>query len=315
MKTRLWGLAGFLLSIVLSIGILTGCTPSTEQEETEEIPSSIVITDFENRVITLEKIPEKIVSLSPSNTEILFSLGLGDKIVGVSDYCDYPAAALDKPKIGGFANSDVERIVAAQPDVIFASNIQVSEILPSLEALGQTVIVIDPRTISQVLDSVHLIGTATGTGQRAAEIVEGMSARIKAITDKTAKLTEEEKLSVFYVMWHEPLMTVGSGTLIDEMITRSGGINPFNTEAGYPMISIETLVESNPQVIIAGTGMGEGADAPFTFAQTEELLAGCDARVNNRIYEVNTDLTGRASERLIDGFEAIAKMIHPELFK
>jgi iron complex transport system substrate-binding protein len=99
------------------------------------------------------------------------------------------------------------------------------------------------------------------------------------------------------------------------MIEKAGGISLFNETEGYPMISLEALVDSNPQVIIAGTGMGEGADAPFTFALTEERLASSEARTNNRIYEINTDLTGRPSERLIDGFEQLAKMMHPDLFE
>ena len=311
MKGKLWKVLVFVLVLGLSTGVFAACRPS---EPDEEKSTTIQVTDMIGRSVTLDSIPEKIVSLAPSNTEILFSLGLDDKIVGVSDYCDYPAAAKEKPKVGGFSTADVEKIVATEPDVIFVSNIHVNEILPALEQLGQTVVVIDPRNLDQVLDSFTLIGKITGTSTKAAQIVTSLSERIEKITDKTDELSSDDRPRVFYVMWHEPLMTVGGDTRIHELIEKAGGTNIFADTEGYPTIELETLVEANPQVIIAGTGMGEGADAPFTFANTESRLAESEARKNDMIFEVNTDLVGRPTERMIDGFEQMAKMIHPELF-
>ncbi|UCD08346.1 MAG: cobalamin-binding protein [Dehalococcoidales bacterium] len=307
---RLWVVV-FAVVLVLSTGVFAACKSS---EVEEEKVTTIQVTDMIGRAVTLDAIPEKIVSLAPSNTEILFSLDLADKIVGVSDYCDYPAAALEKPKVGGFSTADVEKIVATEPDVIFVTNMHVNEILPALEKLGQTVVVIDPRNLDQVLNSFTLMGKVTGTSTKAEQIVKDLSERIEKITDKTAELTINDRLRVFYVMWHEPLMTVGGDTRIHELIEKAGGTNIFADTVGYPTIELETLVEANPQVIIAGTGMGEGADAPFTFANTESRLTDSEARKNNMIYEINTDLVGRPTERMIEGFEQMAKMIHPELF-
>ncbi len=316
MKNRFWQSVAILAVLVLSTGVLAACgsrVSETTNDEKEQA-SVIEVTDMIGRKVTLDGIPEKIVSLSPSNTEILFSLGLGDKIVGVSEYCDYPPAALEKPKVGGYADADVEKIIAANPDVIFVTDIHVDETLPALEELGQTVVVIDPRNLNEILDSFTLIGKITGTSNKAAEIVKDMSERMKEITDKTSKLTADEKPRVFYVMWHDPLMTIGGDTRINELISKAGGTNIYADTEGYPTIELETLVEANPQVIIAGSGMGEGADAPFNFAKTEPRLESSDARKNGRIYEVNTDFVGRPTERMIEGFEQLAKMIHPELF-
>jgi iron complex transport system substrate-binding protein len=312
MKKRLWQVVMVVLVLVLSTGLFAACG-SSEAEEGKV--STIEVTDMIGRTVTLEAIPEKIVSLAPSNTEILFSLGLDDKIVGVSDFCDYPAAAKDKPKVGGFSTADVEKIVATEPDVIFVTNIHVDEILPALEQLGQTVVVIDPRNLDEVLDSFTLIGKITGTSSKASQIVKDLSARIKKIADKTAGLTLDEKPRVFYVMWHDPLMTVGGDTRIHELIETAGGINIYADTVGYPMVELETLVEADPQIIIAGTGMGEGADAPFQFAKTESRFESSEARKNDRIYEINTDLVGRPSERMIDGLEHLTEMIHPDLFE
>ena len=312
MKTRLLHIAVVLLALVLFTRIFTACNSETEQNQ-ETTPISC--TDQAGRSITLENTPEKIVSLAPSNTEILFSLGLSDKIVGVSDYCNYPAAALDKPKVGGYSTADVERIVATETDIIFVTDMHVAEIVPALEDLGQTVVVIDPRTLDEVMESFILIGDITGAAGKATDIVKNMEARIKKITDKTASLAADQRPGVFYVMWHDPLMTVGGDTRINVLIETAGGVNLFEDTEGYPMIDLESLVAANPQVIIAGTGMGEGADAPFTFAKEEERLADTDARKNGQVYEINTDLTGRPSERIIDALELLAGMIHPELFK
>ena len=312
MKTRLLWVVVFVIVLVLSTGVFGACKSS---ETEEEKVTTIEVTDMIGRTVTLDGIPGKIVSLAPSNTEILFSLGLDDKIVGVSDYCDYPEAALEKPKIGGFSTSDVEKIVATEPDLILVTDMHVDEILPALEKLGQTVVVIDPRSLDEVLESFTLIGEITGTGSKASQIVKDLEKRVNTIKDKTGKLTADEKPRVFYVMWHDPLMTVGNDTRIHELIETAGGTNIYADTVGYPTVELETLVEADPQVIIAGTAMGEGADAPFQFAKTEERLKSSEARENDRVYEINTDIVGRPSERMIDGLEQLAAMIHPELFK
>jgi iron complex transport system substrate-binding protein len=312
MKKRFWQAVVVVMVLMLSAGVFTACNSS---EPEEEKVTTIEVTDMIGRMVTLDGIPEKIVSLAPSNTEILFSLGLGDKIIGVSDYCDYPEAALEKPKIGGFSTSDVEKIVAAEPDLVLVTNIHVDEILPALEKLGQTVVVIDPKSLDEVLESFTLIGEITGTSSKASQIVKDLEKRVNAIKDKTGKLTADEKPRVFYVMWHDPLMTVGSDTRIHELIEAAGGINIYADTVGYPTVELETLVEANPQIIIAGTAMGEGEDAPFQFAKTEDRLESSEARTNDRIYKIDTDLVGRPSERMIDGLEQLAAMIHPELFE
>ena len=311
MKNLLWRAAVVLLSLVLASGLIISCTSAPKEPKMTHIEC----TDQIGRLVTLEGIPERIVSLAPSNTEILFALGLGDKVVGVSDYCDYPAEAQEKPKVGGYSTADIERIVALEPDLILIEDFHKDEILPALEKLGQTVVMIDPRSLDEVLESFILIGDITGKTDEAESLVTEMAARIKAITDKTDKLSAEERPSVFYVMWHDPLMTVGIDTRIHELISKAGGVNVFQESEGYPMIDLEALVAANPQVIVAGTGMGEGAELPFTFAKTEERLEKVDARLNNRIYEVNTDHVGRPTPRMIEGLEQLAKFIHPEIFK
>lgn len=317
-RNKLPGLAALCLVFIILVSLLAACTPVSEEPlppDAEVSTFSLEVTDQAGRVVRIEKMPEKIVSLAPSNTEIVFALGLGDRLVGVTEYCDYPEAAKGKPKIGGFNTVDIEKIVAIEPDLILATNIHQKEVVPALERLGLTVLTLDPKTLDEVLESITLLGRATGKQEAAAQLVTEMSNRIKAVTDETANLPEAQRPRVFYVMWHEPLMTVGSDTRIHELIGLAGGINiAQEVGAGYPTMSLEAVIQANPQVIIAGSGMGEGANLPFQFAGSESRLKDVDARINNRVYEINTDLIGRPGPRIVDALEQLAKMIHPEIF-
>ena len=324
-KGRLWRLGTLIgllsLALLITVGLLTACPEDSNGTNGTNGPSPLppafplTVTDQAGRLVTIEAEPQKIISLAPSNTEIVYALGLEDRLVGVTTYCDYPEAALDKPEVGGFNTVDIEQVVAIQPDLILATDIHTAEVVPGLEGLGLTVLVLDPRSLDEILESITLAGKCTGKEDEASQLVADMENRIEAVTDKTANLTEAQRPSVFYIMWHEPLMTVGSDTRIYELIQLAGGIPvPLDLGEGYPMIGLEVLIAANPEVIIAGSGMGEGADLPYQFALTEPRLAGVDARINNRVYEVNTDLVGRPGPRIVDGLEQLARMIHPEIF-
>jgi len=272
--------------------------------------------DQTGRMVRIEKVPQKIISLAPSNTEILYALHLSDRLVGVTEYCDYPEAAKDKPKIGEFSTIDIEKVVEIQPDLILATNIHKDEVVPQLERLGLTVLTLDPKTIDEVLEAINLIGKFTGKKEEASQLVTEMRNRIKAITDKTDNLPETQRLRVFYILWHEPLMTVGSETRIHELIVKAGGINIAQDLAGdYPTISLEAVILANPQVIIAGSGHGTGENLPFQFALTEPRLKDVDAHRNDRVYAIDADLASRPGPRIVDALEKFAEFIHPELFK
>ena len=284
----------------------TACT-------TEALPGTFI--DGLGRTVNIEEVPETIISLAPSNTEILYALGLEDKLVGVTEYCNYPEAAQDKPKIGGFSTVDIEIVVEIQPDLILAANIHRDEVIPALERLGLTVLALDPKTPDEVLEAITLVGRCTGSEDEASLLVTEMGNRIKAVTDETDNLTPAQRLRVFYVTWHDPLMTVGSEVLHNELIQLAGGTNIFQDLTGnYPKISLEAVIEANPQVIITGVGMGTGGDLPFQFVSTEPRLEDVDARINNRVYAIATDLIGRSGPRTVDALEQLAEMIHPEIF-
>jgi len=299
-----------LLSLVLLISLLS-CSPP----KAIETKYPIEITDQLGRVVKLDKIPQRIISLAPSNTEILFALGLAERVVGVTDYCNYPPEAEQKDSIGGFSTPNIEKVVALSPDLVVATSIHQKQVIPNLVQKGITVFALAPKTLDEVLEAITLIGKITGKEEEASGLVAEMSNKIKAVTDETASLSPEQRPRVFYITWQEPLKTAGAGTLHDELIQKAGGTNVARDLTGYAAITLEAVIEANPEVMIAGVGMGTGADAPLQFALTEPRLENTDARQHNRVYDIDVDLVGRAGPRIVEALEQFAQYIHPELFE
>jgi len=273
MRNKL-GIVGVLYLIftgLLSLLLACASTPAEEPEfpvEASALPLEIV--DQAGRSVRIEKIPEKIISLAPGNTEILYALGLEDRLVGVTEYCDYPEAAKEKPKIGGFSTVDIERVVAIQPDLILAANIHKKEVIPRLEGLGFTVLALDPKTLDEVLEAINLIGQFAGKTEAATQLTAEMENRAKAVTDKTSALPEAQRPRVFYILWYDPLTTVASSTRIHDLIVKAGGKNIAGGLSGYPDISLEAVISMNPQVIIADVGHGTDEDLNYQYTLTEK---------------------------------------------
>src|SRR4030042_1765298 len=322
MKNMLRKLGVVLLGAALLAGALTACSQSTESTTPASTstpavtqthtptptPTSFTITDYFGRIVTINNShPQRIISLAPSNTEILCALGLGDRIAGVTSYCNYPPEATTKPSIGDYNTPNIEEIIAREPDLVLATEVNETTIA-QLESRGITVVGLSPKDLNEVLATITLVGKITGQENEAASLVADMQKRIKAVTDKTGKLTEAQKPRVFYIIWHDPIWTVGSGTLHDELIQMAGGINIAHDLAGYIDISLENVIMANPQVIIAGTGMGTGEDLPLQFVQTESRLQGVDARQNDRIYSVDMDIIGRPGPRIVGALAELLKI-------
>jgi len=314
MKNALKKLGAICLAAALFAGLVTSCAKAPESAT----PIPAQITDQLGRAVTVKASPQRIVSLAPSNTEILFALGLSDRIVAVTDYCNYPPEAKTKPSIGGFSTPNIEEVIAKNPDLILAADIHKDKVIPPLEAKGLTVIALNPKTIDEVITSIELVGKVTGKEKEAADLAANMQKRIKVVTEKTGKLSPEQQPSTCFVVWHDPLMIANFGTLQDELIKKAGGSNTvglLSSKSGYAEISLETFLAANPAVMIAGVGMGTGEDLPLQFLTSETRLADTDARRNNRIYSIDQDLVGRAGPRIVEALEQFARFIHPELFK
>lgn len=308
---RQYVLSCIIVLFATALSVIMGCNKPL----TDKTDYSIEITDQTGRIVKLGTNPKRIISLAPGNTEILYILGLEDRVIGVTDYCNYPPEAKVKPKVGGFSRPNLEILVAASPDLVLATSMHEKTVVPRLEELGIPVITLEPETLDEILESISLVGRATGHEKEASEVVSRMRNKIKEVTDKTDSLTREQKPRVLYITWYNPLMAAGSGTIQAELIQQAGGVNIAHSLCGQAKINLEAVFTTNPEVIIAGIGMGAGGDAPFKFALTEPRLANTDAVMNNRVYAVDTDLAGRSGPRITEALEQFAEFIHPELFR
>lgn len=286
-----------LLSLTL---VLTACSPSGQT------PVINYVFDDLGRLVAINGTPQRIVSLAPSNTEILFALGLGDKVVGVTDYCDYPPEALDKEKVGGYANPDIEKIVALNPDLVLAGYGNPIEVVYTLAGLGLTVFGIKTTDLADLLNDIRRVGEITDKELDAQALTSAMASRIEAVTNQTEEL--EQRPRVFYIVWHDPLWTAGSGTFINELIEKAGGVNIFGNVISYPMVSIEDVLARDPEIIIT-------SELSYDWAKNATELASTNASQTGRIYTVDDDLVQRPGSRLVEGLEWFAHFIHPEIFE
>jgi len=279
--------------------------------------NTVTVTDDLGRLVSITSAPQRIVSLSPSNTEILFALGLGDRVVGVTKYCNYPPqveSLKDSGKVevvGGYVDPDFEKILSLRPDLVVAGQTHSSGAVSLLDKEGIPTFVVDPNNLSRIILSIEKVGEITGKASEASALTQQMQSRIKAVSDKVSSLP---KTKVLYIVWHDPVQTAGSGTFDDEIIEKAGGVNLFHDLSGYPEVDPEAIAVRNPEVIIACTGMGQGADKSLLWAETERGLNQTDARKNGRIYQAKGDLITRTGPRIVDGLEMFAKFIHPEAF-
>ncbi len=323
----MWQWGGLLIGLALLAAAVAGCgargeerpaaegrgRPAAEEREAGlQAPSyPLAVTDDLGRQLTLARRPERIVSLAPSNTEILFALGLGERVVGVTDYCDYPPEAKAKEKVGGFRDPSIEKIVALKPDLVLATGGVQRETVAQLEKLGVPVFVLDPRTVDGVLGSIRTVARLAGIPAAGEPLAESLQRRIDAVRARTAGLPEDARPAVFYEVWPDKLRTAGPGSFIHDLIELAGGRNvAADTGQPYPEFSVESLVAADPAVIIT------------PFEQTARDLAqgrrpgwqGIRAVREGRVVVVDQDLVSRPGPRLVDGLEAFARAIHPELF-
>jgi len=290
-----------LLTIALALTACTAEWPPTDVEN---------VFDDLGRLVAINGTPQRIVSLAPSNTEILFALGLGDKVVGVTDWCDYPQEALDKEKVGSYDTPDIEKIVALTPDLILVAYGTTMDVINNLVGLGLTVFGIKSTDLDDVLDDIKTVGEITDEEVEAQALTSEMAAGIQAVTDQSEEL--EQRPRVFYIVWGgegSALWTAGSGTFIHELIEKGGGLNICQNITGYTTISIEEVVARNPEVIIT-------SELSYDWARNETgPLSITNASQSGRIYTCDDNLVQRPGPRLVEGLEWFAYFIHPEIFE
>ena len=293
---------------------LAGCAKSAVPQETapaqntEANSSKIEVTDFKGRNIVLDKVPQRIVSLSPSNTEILFALGAGDRVVGVTNYCDYPEEAKKVEQVGTFEGPNMELIKKVQPDVVLAGYIQ-EDTVKTLEGMGITVIVTEAESFEAIYQSIGLIGKITGTDAKAEEITVSMKSKIAEIEAKTKG---KKKPTVFYVVWADPLTTAGSETFINDVIKAAGGINVAEKVEGWAKYSAEELVKDNPEMIIAALHSTDKGMAKEDLSKNQ-IFSKLECVKKGKVYVMSDDnVISRPGPRIVQAVEEMARVFYGE---
>lgn len=292
-----------LLLLVISITVLAACTPSDNAE-------SRTVVDQKGREIAIDGAVERIVSIAPSNTEILFELGLGDKVVGVSAFCNYPPETENIEKVGTFSEPNIELIIAAEPDVVFSTTIS-QESVEALDQAGIPVIVLDAKKTESIFDAIEIIGEACETVEEADQLVNDLQARITEVNDIVEGIADADKKTVFYEIWHDPPMTVGPNTFLSDVIVAAGGKNiAADADTDWPSYSIEEILSRDPDVILLGHGGQQVAEVAERTGW--EIIS---AVKNNRVVAVDPDVFSRPGPRIVDAIQFLAEYMYPELFK
>lgn len=268
------------------------------------------VTDEIGRSLNISREPQRIVSLAPGITETLYELGLEGRIVGVTSYCNWPRQASQKPKIGGFTNPSIEKIVSLKPDLIIATaDGNRKDTVTQLERIGLPVYVTNPSDTEKILKSILNIGEITNQKDAAGKLVAKLHKRLNNISSLTQN---KKKPKVFFQIGLEPVITAGRGTLINEVIGRAGGINIAGSDmARYPRYSAEGIMAGSPDIILFAPMAN---DREFlTVKKFWQDFPEIPAVKNKRIYPVNTDLISRASPRIFDAIESMALIFHPDI--
>ncbi len=295
MSTKNWNrctLAALTLAFIAALAF-SALPLSAEQLE---------VTDDFGRNVTLQGVPERIISLSPTNTEILFAIGAGDRVVGVTDFCNYPAEAEELPRIGGVSTVSVEKVVALEPDLVLGCELNGKETVVRLTELNITVVSLNPTNITEIQDDIMLVGRLTGEEENATALVTDMARSLEAIKAQTVDV---KRPKVAHITWHDPIWVAGDGTVQEELIELAGGDNVFSDKTDWVTVSLEEFIDRNPDVIIVSVGHGVAGMKPYDYIVNEARLEVVNAVKHGRVYTINADIMSRAGPRIVDATEIV----------
>ena len=295
-----------LLLVVLAAAVPVAAAFATPEIRYREFPGGpgfpVTVTDALGRKVTLTREPARIISLAPSVTEILFALGLDQRIAGVSDADDYPPEKLKtKPRVGG-VQLNVERIVSLRPDLVVGMSALQASQLERLIAMGLPILVVDANSIPETYAQITLIGKATGSDQPARLLIARMQARQVRVE---AAVRGRVRPRVYVEISGEPMITAARGTFIDDLVRRAGGMNIFSDLRGWPQVSAETVIERNPQVVVSTYFGRQRILSRRGWSEVAAVRSG-------RVVSMDAALMSRPGPRIVDSLAYLARRLHPE---
>ena len=299
----------------------TAAPTSVASPSPTAVPSAfpVTLTDDYNNSVTLTAYPQRIVSLAPANTQVLFAVGAGDQVVGVTDYDNYPynfsawIEAGNMTSIGNYYQPPIEPIVTLNPDLIVAS-LGSSDAADQLRGLGYKVLTLNPTDLDGIMQNMLTVGKATGHEAQAETAVASMQQRIDVVVNGVMNATTRP--TVYHEIWSDPYMSVGKGTFVDSIIKMAGGQNIFeNATDAYPVVSSEAVITQNPDIMVFPTQMGVASFwGTYTDVANRAGWSTISAVVNHKMYTVSGDIIDEPGPRQVDSLEIIAQIIHPEIF-
>jgi len=273
--------------------------------------SVITVTDEAGRTVRVRQPIRRIVSLAPNLTETVFASGAGDLLVGDTDYCDYPPEALKKTRVGGPVNPSLEEVAALRPDLVLATRaINRLVTVQSLEQLGISVYVTDPRTVEDVLSSTEKLGHLLGTDQQSATLVASLRSRVQRVRERLSGSTPR---SVFFITWVEPLISVGQNTFLADALRVAGARSVIEVPQDWPNVNLEQIVSSQPEYLVFSSDDADQIHRQIAELRGQPGWLGLEALRRNQIV-ILSEAFSRPSPRLIDSIEQLARALHPERF-
>jgi iron complex transport system substrate-binding protein len=305
LQTKAISLAALLACLLL----LSACTAS-HQTSTETSAPTREITDDAGRRVSFPAHVDRVISLAPNLTEIVFAIGAGDHLVGRTSYCNYPAEAKAVAEVGDTLHPSLERIISLKPQVVLISTASQLEVFTQqLQNQNIAVFVTDPHDLNGVFRSIEVIGSMLGHWEEAALLVQKLRERANAVEEA---VKQKPPVRVFYQVSAEPLYTAGHDAFVTDLMRRAGAISvTADVPGAWPKYSNESALAAKPEAIVLPTGgsMGEGNST------VTEALRQSPAALAGRVYKINDDHLARPGPRAIDGLEAMARAFHPEAFK
>ncbi len=320
------------VTVLAAIGLLAGCprpaAPPTQPPAAEEEPQPTeaagwprTFTDAMGEEVTLQRPPERVVSLSTGFTEAIFAMGAGDRLVGRVTFAEYPPEALDVPSVGGVIDPSLEAIVGLEPDLLLTVRGTPQDVVESVRRAGISVIARDPASIDEVLGCIRDIGRYLGVETDADALADQLAVGAEAVTERgNAIASGQGRPSALFVVGLDPVFVAGGGHFVDDMIERAGGLNAATLIEGaaanqWPSLSLEAIVELDPDIVVIAMMLNdelaaaEGPDGIASMPGWSEL----SAVKAGRVYRIDPDIVLRASPRLFDALEQMADIIEDAL--
>jgi iron complex transport system substrate-binding protein len=311
-RTRRSALLAVVFLVALA-GVTTALWPHPHGPKVPEGSTGFLrLTDDTGRAVAVPQPVRRIVSLAPNLTETLFALGLGDRVVGVTDFCDYPPEATTREHVGGPVSPNLEKIAQLRPDLVLATRSGGNRLstVQSLETLGLAVFTTDPHSVDEVISSAERIGEVAGAAGQGRMVGDGLRRRL---ADVAERLAGSKRATVLLVVWPDPLITVGRNTFIADALLRAGAENVIQTAQDWPNASLEEVARRQPAYLVFASDHSEESNRQIAEISGRTGWRNLDAVRNGRIILLSESIA-RPAPRLVDEIERLARALHPERF-